>query len=174
MKLKVLAIGLLILGLSFGFYFYANGQDHNGPGEHPGVKTEHPGMKEHPGEKVTPEDVRKGINDYIKKDSELKGGYFLVYDAKEMKTWTLQLSKVHDWISLIKKEDAYFTCCDFTEICGECLIGKKHDIEKHHKMDIDFWMKKDGKKFEVFRIVIHKLDGAERHTYQDDEIAPVK
>jgi hypothetical protein len=39
---------------------------------------------------------------------------------------------------------------------------------------MDFWMKKDGKKFEVYRILIHKLNGKERHTYKNDEITPVK
>jgi hypothetical protein len=44
-----------------------------GAQEHPGKPVEHPGK---PAAKVTAEDIRKGIQAYIAKDTQLKGATF--------------------------------------------------------------------------------------------------
>ena len=134
------------------------------PGEHPGTPAK--AEQEHPGKKATlsADEVRKSIESYIKNDSNLKGGYSLLYDAKDKQVLQLNLVRVHDdRISYIKKEDAYFACSDFKTADGKTAY------------DIDFWMKKDGHgELEVTKIVIHKKDGKPRFTYKDDENVPVE
>jgi len=64
-----------------------------GAQEHPGKPVEHPGK---PAAKVTAEDIRKGIQAYIAKDTQLKGGYFLIWDEQAKRPRVLQLVRVHD------------------------------------------------------------------------------
>jgi hypothetical protein len=69
-------------------------QEHPGkPAEHPGEPVEHPGK---PAAKVTAEDIRKGIQAYINKDTQLKGGYFLIWDDQAKRPRVLQLVRVHE------------------------------------------------------------------------------
>jgi len=69
-------------------------QEHPGkPAEHPGKPVEHPGK---PAAKVTAEDIRKGIQAYINKDTQLKGGYFLIWDDQAKRPRVLQLVRVHE------------------------------------------------------------------------------
>ena len=59
-----------------------------GAQEHPGKPVEHLGK---PAAKVTAEDIRKGIQSYIAKDTQLKGGYFLIWDGQAKRPRVLQL-----------------------------------------------------------------------------------
>lgn len=168
MKTREIITGLIVFtGIVFGFLIPGRGQGQNNPAEQPGTAKV-------PAGQIDPKDVRNCVNDYIKKDIGLKGGYFLIYDTEDKKALTLQLNRVYDQISFIKNENVYFACCDFKEVCGACLTGKEYDISKDRKIDIDFWMKSDGRNFEVYRILIHKADGKERYAYKNDEIVQVK
>jgi hypothetical protein len=134
------------------------------PGEHPGeeVTKEHPG-KEHPWEAISASEIRKAIESYIKNDSNLKGGYFLLYDPKDKQVLQLNFVRVHDRVSVIKKENAHFACSDFKTADGKSTY------------DLDFWMKKDKHgELDVYKVVVHKKDGKERFTYKDDEMVPVE
>ncbi len=131
-----------------------------GSQEHPG---EHPGG---PAVKITAETIRKGITSYIKKDTNLKGGYFLIWDAKVKRARVLQLVKVHDKLNKLSgvgyqsifkakapADEVYFACCDFREVGGKATL------------DLDFYMQATPAGLEPFRIVIHKENGKARLTY---------
>ncbi|MBI5359615.1 MAG: hypothetical protein HZA48_03435, partial [Planctomycetes bacterium] len=146
MKTKEIITGLIIFtGIVFGFLIPGSGQGQNSPAERPGTA-------KLPSGQIDSRDARNCVNDYIKKDTGLKGGYFLIYDAEDKKALTLKLNKVYDQISFIKNENTYFACCDFKEACDACLTGKEHDMSKDRKFDIDFWLKNDGKNLEISRI----------------------
>ena len=75
MRSKRLSGFIAVALLTFVPYIWA--AEHPGGGkEHPGEETsEHPGKEEH---KVTKEILSKAIQDYIKNESKLKGGFFLM------------------------------------------------------------------------------------------------
>ena len=78
-------------------------QEHPGkPAEHPGEPVEHPGK---PAAKVTAEDIRKGIQAYINKDTQLKGGYFLIWDDQAKRPRVLQLVRVHEKLNKLTAAD---------------------------------------------------------------------
>ena len=100
----------------------------------------------------TLEEVAQVIEAYVQRDSELKGGYFLVYDDQADKPLRLQLDKVHRE-RLSKIEDGlYFVCADFKTPEGTVY-------------DLDFWMsgtsKQDLRVSDA--IAVHKENGERRY-----------
>jgi hypothetical protein len=100
----------------------------------------------------TLEEVAQVIEAYVERDSELKGGYFLVYDDEADKPLRLHLDKVHRE-RLSKIDDGlYFVCADFKTPEGTVY-------------DLDFWM--TGTSKEDLRvsnaIAVHKEDGKRRY-----------
>jgi len=139
--------------------------------EHAGKKhedKEHAGKKhkEHAGKamKVSAKDIKAKIKSYIKKDSKMKGGSFLIYDDKLAKTWRLKFVKIHNPVRIINNK-TYFACMDFKEVGGSDVL------------DIDFWLevnKKSKHHLKITKIKIHKLNGEPRFTYEKDKPVPVK
>lgn len=118
--------------------------------EHP---QEHPTKKE---VKITKDSLAEVIEEYVKKDAELRGGYFLVYDKKAKMTLALKLVRVHkDRLSMVEK-DVYFACADF-----KTTEGKLYDL--------DIFMKGNEKdNLKVTEISIHKEEGNPRYTWHED------
>lgn len=121
-----------------------------------GVAQEHP---EHPKSApktestVTKEEMAKAIEDYVQKDSQLKGGFFLIFDPKAKKTLELSLDKVHqDRLSMVS-DNLYFACSDF-----KATNGKSYDL--------DFFMKATNSRLQVTQISIHKENGKPRYQWQ--------
>lgn len=117
---------------------------------------EHP---EHPTEKkvdIDKEAIAEAIAEYIERDSELRGGYFLVYDKKAKATLTLKLVRVHkDKLSMIAK-DVYFACADFKTPKGKIY-------------DLDIFMKGTEKdNLKVTEVSIHKEAGKPRYTWHEE------
>ncbi len=86
------------------------------------------------------------------RDSELKGGYFLVYDDKADKPLRLRLDKVHRE-RLSKIDDGlYFVCADFKTPEGTVY-------------DLDFWMTGTSKEDLSLSdtIAVHKENGERRY-----------
>ena len=93
---------------------------------------------------------------YVKHDSELKGGFFLVFDKKSKTALTLTLSKVHkEKLSKVGK-NVYFACSDF-----DAPGGKVYDL--------DFFMKEADGELVVTEVMIHKEDGSPRYTWFEKE-----
>jgi hypothetical protein len=138
-----------------------------GAQEHPGKPVEHPGKS---AAKVTAEDIRKGMQAYIAKDTQLKGGYFLIWDGQAKRPRVLQLVRVHDKLNKLTAADyerifkakaptaeVYFACCDFREVGGKATL------------DLDFFMQATPAGIEPFRIVIHKENGKPRLQYPPEK-----
>lgn len=138
----VIITGLLSLPLS-GF-----AQEH--PTEHP---TEHPSHKA--GTEISKETVAKAIEDYVASESELKGGYFLVYDEKAKEPLVLTLDFVHqDRLSRISR-DTYFACADFNSTDGKVY-------------DLDMFVKETAGELEIVEITVHKVDGKARYGWVEE------
>ena len=124
------------------------------------VSQEHP---EHPTKttlkpkpEVTKEMMAQAITGYINKDTEMKGGYFLVYDPQDKKPLTLTLEKVHqDKLSQVG-ENLFFACTDLKSTDGKTY-------------DLDFFMKGMDSGLSVSEIMIHKVDGTPRYSWYEEE-----
>ncbi len=129
---------------------HARTQEH--PREHP---SEHPTAKSK-GPALTMDAFAKAADAYIKRDSELKGGYFLVYDPDTKRPLALTLDKVHrDKLSQTGDQE-YFACADFKAADGTMY-------------DLDIFM--TGTKeadLKATDIAIHKVNGKPRYTWYED------
>jgi hypothetical protein len=105
---------------------------------------------------VTQEMMAKAIEDYITKDSALKGGYFTVYDAQANVPLALKLDKVHQDKLAKVSEGLYFACSDF-----KATNGKMYDL--------DFFMKATDSGLEVSEVMIHKEAGNPRYGWVEED-----
>jgi len=121
--------------------------------EHP----EHP-KGEHPkgaAQEMTLDELSAAISDYIARDSKLKGGPFLVYDAVDKKPLQLELVLVHkDRLSSLG-QGVYFACTDMKATDGTVY-------------DLDFFMRKDDSGIETTEVSIHKKAGAPRYGWKEE------
>jgi hypothetical protein len=130
-------------------------QEH--PQEHPTTPSEHP--QERPTRKaLTKETLAKAIEDYVKKDTKLKGGYFLVYDKAAKRPLVLTLVRVHKERLAAVGKGVYFACADFKTPDGVLY-------------DLDFFMKETPQGLQTTEIHIHKERGQPRYTWHFDEKA---
>jgi hypothetical protein len=133
-----------VLAVFFTGAIIASAQEH--PREHP---SEHPASKK---AAVTKETLAAAITDYVNKESELKGGYFLFFDREQDKPLALRLDKVHqDRLSTLG-DDVYFACADFEDTGGDMY-------------DLDIFMKKGTSGFDVTDISLHKKNGEARYDW---------
>jgi len=126
---------------------------------------EHPSAVEHPAQKpaemtksagVTKEDLATAIEGYVKMETELKGGYFLVYDKLAEKPLMLTLQRVHQERLARVGPDKYFACADFATPEGKVY-------------DLDIFMKgPDKDHLTVTKVTIHKEEGKERYTWHEE------
>jgi len=152
---------LTVLSLALLFVFATAMGANAGDSLHTrGEKPEHPEHPEHPedggmmGFHVDKDVMAKAITDYVNMDSELKGGYFLFYDAKDKKPLALTLTKVHkDRLSQVGT-NLYFACSDFKEAGGTMY-------------DLDFFMKNVDDQLQVTDVKVHKKAGKPRYTWHE-------
>lgn len=124
--------------------------------EHP----EHPKKTgkgtEKTGSTLTPEALAVEVMQYVEEESKLKGGPFLVYDAKSKKPLVLTLDKVHkDKLSKVA-EGTYFACSDFKSEDGKTY-------------DLDFFMKESDSGLQVTEITVHKENGKARYVWAEEK-----
>ena len=99
--------------------------------------------------------VADAIEDFIKEDSKLKGGPFLVYDPVDKKPLQLELVKVHaDRIGSVG-DNAYYACTDMRD-------------PDEAEYDLDFFMKKTGEGFKATQVAVHKKSGQPRYSWKED------
>jgi hypothetical protein len=108
-------------------------------------------------EAVTMDQLAEAITDYVAKDSDLKGGYFLVYDKEAKKPLMLRLDKVHmDRLARVY-EGVYFACADFKTPDGTVY-------------DLDVFMKgPSADALEATEVSVHKRNGKARYGWVQEE-----
>ncbi len=120
-----------------------------GAGEHP----EHPTNKAKVKSTISKGQLAKAIGAYIKGETKLKGGYFLVYDQKAKAPLALSLVRVHKKRLSKVGPTEYFACADFKTRAGKLY-------------DLDIFMEgANTDSLKVTRITVHKEDGKERYTW---------
>lgn len=142
------------------------GKEHPGQEqkEHPGQKQagkEHPG-KEHPGMesgKFTAAQIKNAMTSHIEAQTKQGDGAFQLHDATTNQHLSLTFVKIHDPVRKVEGR-GYFACTDFKSPKGEVY-------------DLDFWLQPKDGKLVVTETQIHKLNGAARFTYKDDEAVPL-
>ncbi|MBI4041869.1 MAG: hypothetical protein HY391_00170 [Deltaproteobacteria bacterium] len=114
-------------------------------------------VKAAPATVVTQNDLARAIEGYIQRDSELKGGSFLLIDPKTRKPLQLKLDHVHTERLSVVSDNLYFACVDFKTAAGSTY-------------DVDFFLKgTKGADLAVTEIMVHKENGKERYTWMQDE-----
>ena len=143
-------------------------------GEHP---SEHPKGHEHPAKakkakkegkwvshKKTMNAFVKAVNGHVDMKTADEGS-FKVFDDKLDKTWELKLVRIHTKRIARLAEDKFFACADFKTM-GD---GKKIAV------DLDFFVTKSGEDWNVDEVLVHKVSGKPRYTYNaNNERVPVK
>ncbi len=137
---------------------HPEGEGHDHDAEHPAEGgDEHPEAKAAPRKPLTIAELAEAIESYVKDETELKGGHFVVYDDEAQETLKLKLKKIHK-DKLAKIEDqVYFACADF-----ETTEGKVYDL--------DVFMEGPSKdELKVTEITVHKESGEARYTWHEEE-----
>lgn len=119
-------------------------------------------------EPVSPEILKqrfsKAVEDHVAKESREQGGAFVVADDKLGKLWRLKLVRIHKDRIVQLAPNKFFACADFQEPAGEGT-----------KLDLDFFVTKMDKGWNVDQVLIHKVSGKPRYTYNDkNERVPVE
>jgi hypothetical protein len=125
--------------------------------EHP---REHP--KEHPKEQAKPtaalnmDAFANAVEAWVKRDTQLRGGYFVVYDPVDKKPLLLTLDKVHREKLARTGDQVYFACADFKTPEGTVY-------------DLDVFMKGTSEADLVpTEINVHKLTGKPRYNWYEE------
>lgn len=152
-SVKGLAVALLVAGVSFCGLRYALAAEHGGK-EHGGMEEEAPAVAE-----PSADDIKGTMKEHV--DGKIKEeGAFKILDEKTGEMRELELVRVHDRVG--KTGDYYYSCADFKDkITGE-------------NIDVDIDVENAGGKLGVADVRIHKVEGKERYTYdQNDNRIPV-
>lgn len=125
--------------------------EHPKKGEHP----EHP--KDSEAGALTVEELAEAIEEFIEEDMDLKGGWFLVYDAADKQVLQLTLAKIHTDKLAHLGNDIYFACTDM-RAADEVVY------------DLDFFMERreDGS-LAAHEISVHKKAGKARYGWQEEK-----
>lgn len=138
-------------------------KEHAGKGqaekEHGGLER---GEKEHAGKehggvsavKPSAENIRQTMKDYVMEESK-ETETFDVYDPEIGKARKLSLLRVHERVG--KTGDYYYSCADFV------------DVETGQMLDLDLDVEHKGGDLSVVDVRIHKLNGKERYTYDEND-----
>jgi hypothetical protein len=119
---------------------------------------EHP---EHPSNKQAPKEQKSYSMDELEKaitaeilNAQKADGYYHMKDGD--KTWNLKLDHVHkERLSRVDPK-TYFACTDFKS-------------DDNHTVDVDFFMKDDGKNLVLSDATLHKVDGKARYNWQEKD-----
>jgi hypothetical protein len=149
-KIFYIVLALIVM-FSFVQVSYAA---ENGGKEHGGK--EH-GGKEHGGVTVAQpsnEDIRTTMKNYVTAESK-QTGTFDMLDPETGRIRKLSLIRVHQRVG--KTGDYYYSCADFK------------DTETGELLDLDLDVEYKQGELSVVDVRIHKLNGKERYTYDEND-----
>ena len=139
---------------------HPTGAEHPSPkaakgAEHPKGK-EHPAGHEHPvGSKHWNKQMFKEYTQAVESHVAKSPDGFLVKDAKLGKEWRLKLVGVHKKKVVHLGDKKFFACADFKS------------LDSKDKLDLDFYASKAGDAWSIDQVLIHKVNGIARYTYND-------
>ncbi|MBI2070695.1 MAG: hypothetical protein HYT79_08845 [Elusimicrobia bacterium] len=138
---------------------HPTGQTHEHPASH--ESHEHPEGHEHPaGSTGWKKQMYGEYNDFVKTHVKTKSakGSFKIKDAKLNKEWRLKLVRIHTNKIVHLGGDSFFACADFKS----ALKGDKNTV------DLDFYATKTESGWIMDKVVIHKVNGKPRFTYNSN------
>lgn len=125
-------------------------KSHEHPAEHPEHRT-----AKAPSRGVSMAQLAKAIEDYVARESSLKGGSFQVHDPEEDRMLSLKLTKVHRDRLARMSSKRYFACADFTNEDGTVY-------------DLDLFMTGNSPAtLKPSEITVHKKDGKARYNWKE-------
>ncbi len=124
-------------------------------------ESEAPTLKE-----MSPKQVQKYfskvVEEHVNASSAKTDGAFVIKDDVLKKDWALKLKKIHTQKIVDLGHDKYFACADFKEAKGKTTV------------DLDFYVGRSGNAWSVEKVLLHKVAGKPRFTYNDkNEMIPV-
>ncbi|OGX45374.1 MAG: hypothetical protein A2216_00630 [Omnitrophica WOR_2 bacterium RIFOXYA2_FULL_45_12] len=156
-QMKKISCFILALIAAVCFTQFSYAAEHGGK-EHGGTSTEkeHGGVepKGSQGAQPTAQNIRQTMKDYVLEKSK-KTGTFDVHDPETGKTRKLSLVRVHERVG--KTGEYYYSCADFT------------DTETGKLLDLDLDVEHKNGKLSVVDVRIHKVNGKERYTYDEND-----
>ncbi|MBI4054574.1 MAG: hypothetical protein HY402_00415 [Elusimicrobia bacterium] len=102
------------------------------------------------------EHFSKTVEQYLEQKSGQTEGFFVVRDAALGVDWRLKLDHIHKHRIVSLGKDRFFACADFKQKRGRFSSDK---------LDLDFYVAKKGGKWKVEEVLIHKVNGRPRYTY---------
>ena len=122
--------------------------------EHP----EHPTDKkvQKPAHSYTMDELATAITSDIQATQDKNGGWYEMKDEKAATTRKMKLDHVHRERLAQIDPKTYFACTDFKTDDG-------------HTVDVDFFMKDDGKQLVMSDATIHKVDGVARYNWKEKD-----
>ena len=96
------------------------------------------------------------VADYVK-DQIKKAGAFIVHDDVMSKDWRLRMLKVHTERIWDQGNGHFFACADLREMSGPKT-----------KLDLDFFVRRQGGQWIMDKVVVHKVSGQARYTYVEE------
>ena len=117
---------------------------------------------EKPGKAQLQKSYSKTVRRHVAEASR-KSGAFVVHDDKLDKDWRLKLVRIHTDRIVQLADDTFFACADLKEPEG-----------KKTKLDLDFYVVRKGGDWVMDKVLVHKVAGKPRYTYNDkNEMVPV-
>lgn len=137
-------------------------KEHPSAMEHPKTK-EHPKGHEHPvGSKHWTKQMSKEFVTAVEAHVAKSGESFPIHDEKLKKDWKVSLIQVHKKAVAHLGESRFFACADFKTADGS-----------KDKVDLDFYATKAASGWTIDKVLIHKVNGKARYTYNDkNEMVP--
>jgi len=122
--------------------------------EHPEHPTDKKAAK--PAHSYTMDELAKAITSDIESTQAKNDGWYSIKDQKTGTTRKMKLDHVHRERLAQIDPKTYFACTDFKTDDG-------------HTVDVDFFMKDDGKKLVMSDEAIHKVDGVARYNWKEKD-----
>lgn len=114
------------------------------------------------GQGSLPDQFSKAVKRYVRNSSK-PTGYFVLEDEILKKPWKLKLVRFHEDKIVRLGPGKFFVCADFKEPLGKNTV------------DLDFYAHKGIEGWSVDEVLIHKLNGEPRFTYNEkNQRVPVK
>lgn len=146
---KIRNIFLLIAIISFTATAYAQ----------PGTVSEHP-PHHHPtkeGAQIPINNFKKAVENYVQKESDKNGGYFIVHDKKQDKDLHLKFVKMMPEDLSALGDNKYFVCSDYKGKDG-------------NDYDIDIIMQgKSADSLKAIKKYVHKVNGNARFEWVEQK-----